>query len=317
MKQSNLLFYCLLIAAGCLFSCQKESDEVTIEENHQNQNTKLDATSILDLEKLILNETQNIKYPISIVLYDKTTDRSDDFTINNDNDFLAYLKAIDLSKITISVKYPMIIIDVQTNEETPLANNLELDKEVEKLELEKFLLEFIKQAKYISQLDGQQDDFIDGSPNILIEYPYSVIIGDQTIEIENDDNLMSAKAAYDVYGQVEIVFPVITMDFRYNRFLDVRNLETIQDAQNVYDLELLDPRGRFSNFKIQYPLFSTINGNSGFASENIELYNTVSNLDVGSDIFTVDYPITFIKKSDESTLQINNIEEFISTIQNN
>ncbi|MGY6649223.1 hypothetical protein [Wenyingzhuangia sp. IMCC45574] len=307
-----LLFPILFLAIG-INSCQTEENELVEENNSQNQNAKLQTTSINDLQTLILDESQEIKYPISIVTYNQTIDRSNDFAFTNNQDLLNFLREVNLNEVTISVKYPLIIINVANEEEESLANNSQLNDVAEEINTQNFI-EFIEELKYITQLDGQLDDFIDNSPNIKIEYPYTVMIGGETIEIKDNISLEAAREIFSTFRQVDIIFPVTIINYEYDRFV-VSSLLDLKGEQSLYDEEHLDNRGRFSNYKVQYPVnIITAANTSAFASEDIEFYP----VDDVPEYYTVNYPINLISRSDDRIpVEINNIEEFISVVKNN
>ncbi|MDO6736689.1 hypothetical protein [Wenyingzhuangia sp. 2_MG-2023] len=209
-------------------------------------------------------------------------------------DLINFLPTNSNENLLVAFEYPIEI------ENTTVRSNLELEVFFESKQID------IKNAiKFITQHNGTTDDFIDNSPNISIQFPFSVTIVNEVIDLTNEsnfDNLLSLKINND-NAPIYIEYPINVTGsdgvYTINTIDELNSLQT--NYNNDFTYTSSNP---FSCIEIVYPV--EINTTQGIYSieNDIQFYSDSDSL------IDIAYPIQ-VKDANGTNTTINNDGEFI------
>lgn len=172
----------------------------------------------------------------------------------------------------------------------------------------------------ISLNDGSSDNIIDGANCITIEFPYSVTINGELVNIQNEDDYDDIEDILQesIINEILINFPItirnanqtttiIANQTEFDILSDMCNGENEVDD----DIECLD-----FVYPITFSIFNTVTEQIStiIVQNDNQLYNVIEMLDE-NEIANVQFPISLIF-SDGSSTTVDNLDELESLIDN-
>lgn len=263
------------------------------------ENSEFLETVLLDKFISYLNNETGIVYPIKAVYSTKNQNNSELLTIESKAQFFNIIDLNNLNNVILTLKYPLQINNTTINSNQELNTFLNFD------------IEITDRLKYISRYDGRFDDAIDNSPSSSIEYPYQVILGNNTISINNISDYLEVLQEKENQNiqEISIVFPIFTKQFHVIN--GVRNQSTFDELVTIFkDVTANESRAKFSSYAVKYPIEVKTKLQNSFISINDDKALTL----LADDIIEINYPIELINSNNEITT-INNNQELISTIE--
>jgi hypothetical protein len=169
-----------------------------------------------------------------------------------------------------------------------------------------------------SSNSGSYDDFLDNSSCFSIELPVTIIAGDITITIDDEDALEDLEDFLEEFDDddLDFIFP-ITIIFNDYTEIVINNAEELEelidDCSNDIDDDIIDCIDfvypiSFSVFNTDFDVIDTI------VIDNDEaLYNFLDDLDDDALIVSLDYPVTLVYGNGE-TIEVNSNQELADAI---
>ncbi|MDO6801016.1 hypothetical protein Q4595_01015 [Wenyingzhuangia sp. 1_MG-2023] len=253
---------------------------------------------LLDKIRDYLSSYNGFKYPIQFTTGLQNVLQNglaiSTYQATDKQDLINFLPTNSNENLLVAFEYPIEI------ENTTVRSNSELEIFFESKQTD------IKNAiKFVTQHNGTTDDFIDNSPNISIQFPFSVTIINEVIDLTNEsnfDNLLSLKVNND-NAPIFIEYPINVTGsdgvYAINTIDELNSLQT--NYNNDFTYTSSNP---FSCIEIVYPVeINTIQGI--YSVENDIMF--YSNLD---SFINIVYPIQ-VKDANGTSTTINNDGEFI------
>ncbi len=172
----------------------------------------------------------------------------------------------------------------------------------------------------ISQNDGSEDNIVDGGSCTTIVFPFTVIVNNTEIVIENEDDYDLVE---DIIDEFENDEDSIAIQFPINVTLPDHSVVTVNNHDELEDLLEDCIEDGFDDdiecVDIGYPItFSVYNSATQQATtvdieNDNELYDFLESIDE-KDIVSLNYPVTLILASGETIVAESN-EELEATIE--
>ncbi|TCK68627.1 hypothetical protein DFQ05_0135 [Winogradskyella wandonensis] len=163
-----------------------------------------------------------------------------------------------------------------------------------------------------------EDNFLDNSDCFSVELPVTVIIGNITITIEDEEGLDELEELLENFeGEIpEFVFPItlISGDYSENVIENQEQLDNLienclDDSDEIECVDFVYPIS-FSVLNTQFVLIDTVTINS-----NEELYDFLDDLEEGgANIVALNFPVT-LEYADGETITVNSNEELSNAIE--